>query len=85
MPLYETLYDTTQKPVVGVRADVVKLKGALGRETFVWENLLCVVDIPAALGGDVNVLFVGNKDGAVKTATAKATTRNDPKQFQPST
>ena len=82
--LYQTMYDETQKPVVGVRADVVKLKGNLGRETFVWENHLCVVDIPEVLGGDVKVLFVGNKDGTVKTATAQATTKNDPKLFRPS-
>jgi hypothetical protein len=82
---FETLYDEPPGgEAVGVRADAVKLDGPLGRRTFVWENHLCVVDVPEVAGGDVKVLFVGNKGGSVRTATTTVSTRNDPRTFVPS-
>jgi hypothetical protein len=77
---YATQPDGT---VLAMRADAMKLAGPLGRETFIAENHLCVVDLPAVAGDDVKALFVGDKDGALATAQTTVSTRNDPSTFKP--
>jgi hypothetical protein len=82
IPQFENQYAT--KPdgtVLGVRTDARALSGALGRQTYVPENHLCVVDLPAAAGGRVGVTFLGVKDGRLAAAQTSMTTRNDPRRF----
>lgn len=57
-----------QGTYLGMRAQVVKPKGGLGRETYVYENHLCVVEMPEKPGGNVRFLFVGQKKGQLETA-----------------
>jgi hypothetical protein len=84
VPQFENQYATQPDgTVLALRADAMKLAGGLGRETFIFENHLCVVDLPAVAGDDVKALFVGFKDGALATAQTSVSTRNDPATFKP--
>jgi hypothetical protein len=80
IPQYENQYAT--KPdgtALGLRADARLLTGPLGRETYIPENHLCVVDLPA--GGRVGVTFLGVKDDKLAAAQTSMSTRNDPHRF----
>ena len=66
-----------------MRADASTLRDPLGRETFIPQNHLCVVDLPAVAGDDVKVLFIGVQDGASATVQTSMSTRNDPSRFTP--
>ncbi|HEY7621790.1 MAG TPA: hypothetical protein VH834_18585 [Solirubrobacteraceae bacterium] len=77
---YATQPDGT---VLAMRAEASTLRGPLGRETFIPQNHLCVVDLPAVAGDDVKVLFIGVQDGALATAQTSVSTRNDPSKFTP--
>jgi hypothetical protein len=68
---------------LALRADVMRLKGSLGRETFIFENHLCVVDVPETDLGSVQVLFIGEKQGQLATATTRMGIDNRPSRFQP--
>jgi hypothetical protein len=84
LPQFENQYATQPDgTTIAMRADAVTLSGALGRSTFVPENHLCVVDLPAAAGNDVRVTFVGRKDSTLATAQTSVSTRNDPSKFRP--
>jgi hypothetical protein len=67
---------------LALRADVMKLKGSLGRETFIFENHLCVVDVPETDLGSVRVLFIGEKQGQLATATTSMGIDNRPSKFK---
>lgn len=75
---YASINDGTY---IAALATVNKLSGNLGRETYIFEPHLCVVDMPAQPKGDVKVLFVGEKDGKMQTAATKVDTDNDPSKF----
>jgi hypothetical protein len=77
---YATQPDGT---VLAVHAAAATLAGPLGRETFIPNNHLCVVDLPAVAGGDVKALFIGVENGAPATAQTSVSTRNDPSKFVP--
>ena len=66
----------------GQRASAKNLTGPLGRQTYIFENHFCVVDLPVR-GGSVEVLFVGAKfkDGTLATATTSVQTDNAPSSF----
>jgi hypothetical protein len=79
---------------IAMRAQVRTLKGPLGRETYIYENHLCVVDIAAS----IEILFVGVEavrypatlqlvpgftGGRLRTATTSVPTTNDPTTFTP--
>jgi hypothetical protein len=76
---------TTDRTVIALRADAQALKGPLGRKTFVWENHLCVVDVPATDVGTLDVLFVGVKDGKLATSAKSMSLKNKPSSFAPPT
>jgi hypothetical protein len=76
---YATLPDGT---AIGMRAESKKLAGPLGRQTFIFENHLCVVDVPQTSVAGVSVLFVGVKDGALATATTWMSTDNKPSTYR---
>ena len=67
---------------IAMRASAKKLTGPLGRQTYIFENHFCVVDLPVR-GGSVEVLFVGAKfkDGTLATATTSVQTDNAPSSF----
>ncbi len=75
---YKTMPDGTK---IALRAQVARLSGSLGRETYIFENHLCVVDLTSS---EVRVLFVGAKDGRLATATTQVSLRNNPSTFRPS-
>jgi hypothetical protein len=84
IPQFENQYATQPDgTTIAMRADATSLAGPLGRSTFVPENHLCVVDLPAVAGGDVKVVFIGLKDGALATAQTSVATRNDPAKYKP--
>jgi hypothetical protein len=84
IPQVENQYATQPDgTTIAMRADAVTLSGALGRSTFVPENHLCVVDLPAVAGGDVRVVFIGVKDAVLATAQTTVSTHNDPSKFKP--
>jgi hypothetical protein len=84
VPQHENRYTTLQDgSALALRADVRTLKGPLGRETYIFENHLCVVDIPETTVGDVRVLFIGEKGGAIATATTSTGFDNRPSSFKP--
>jgi hypothetical protein len=83
IPQFENQYATQPDgTTIAMRADATRLAGPLGRSTFVPQNHLCVVDLPAAAGGDVKVVFIGLEDGALATAQTSVATRNDPAKYR---
>jgi hypothetical protein len=98
LPQYENQYKTMPDGTkIAQRAAAAKLKGDLGRTTYVFENHFCVVDFGSAV---VDVLFIGDaRDSKLAFRwglgnkipstlwTAKATVglANDPKSFTPPT
>jgi hypothetical protein len=67
---------------VAMQARVRDMKGPLGRQTYIFEPHLCVVDMPRKARDDATVTFVGAKGGKVATATVTVDTRNDPADFR---
>lgn len=67
---------------LAMQAAARKLSGRLGRETYIFENHLCVVDMPAKAGGNVRIEFVGVKNGKLATANVTVDTDNNPAKFQ---
>jgi hypothetical protein len=83
IPQYENQYaTTTEGTVIALRADVQDLKGPLGRQTYIFENHLCVVDIPQTDVGTLDVIFVGVRNGALATATTSMSLKNSPSSFR---
>ncbi|HEY6002864.1 MAG TPA: hypothetical protein VIV57_08300 [Anaeromyxobacter sp.] len=80
---FENRYKKVSDGVIALRFDVRKLKGQLGRETFIWENHLCVVDVPEMAPDRVEVLFIGEKQGQLATATTAMGIDNSPSKFKP--
>jgi hypothetical protein len=58
------------------------MSGALGRETCIFENHFCVVEMPEKPKGPVKVLFIGVKNGAMQTAKITVDTDNDPAKLK---
>jgi hypothetical protein len=65
-----------------LQSRVRDLEGDLASDTFIFENHLCVVDMPARPKADVKVLFVGVKDGKLAIARASVDTDNDPSKLK---
>jgi hypothetical protein len=66
IPIHDAKY-------IGMWSQPVDLTGPLGHRTFVQDNHICVVDLPAKAGGDVKATFVGalfDESGALETGTA---------------
>ena len=84
---FENQYKTLPNgATLAMRADAVKLDGDLGRETYIFENHLCVVDIPRGVSGadpSVKVLFTGVKNGRLATAKGSIRLHKDPTKFKP--
>ena len=70
---------------IGTRAATLHLAGPLtrGRRTYIYENHLCVVDVPDTTEGGVFVTFVGVANGKLATAETKMRVRNEPTAFKP--
>jgi len=84
VPQFENQYKKmSDGTYLALRADVMRLKGSLGRETFIFENHLCVVDVPETDVGSVRVLFIGEKQGQLATATTSMGIDNRPSKFRP--
>lgn len=79
---YHRMSDNT---VIGTRAQTLELKGTLtrGRKTYIFENHLCVVDVPRTTDGIVSVTFVGVAAGKLALATARMRIDNRPPAFTP--
>lgn len=60
-----------------LQSKVRDLTGNLSSKTYIYENHLCVVDMPSQPKGDVKVLFVGLKEGKLETARISVDTDND--------
>jgi hypothetical protein len=82
---------------IAMRANVQALSGKLGRETFVFENHFCVVDLPLGEAAPVTVSFVGTTvphldpfmggfvgGSVLAEAKAQLNKRNDPGLFESS-
>lgn len=67
--MYKTLDERNEEYLVR-RTRVWKLKGDLGRKTFVFRNHLCVVKMPLGGNNIVKSTFVGPKDGKLATSIA---------------
>jgi hypothetical protein len=67
---------------VAMQAMARDMKGPLGRQTYIFEPHLCVVDMPKKARDDAAVTYVGVKGGKVATATVTVDTRNDPADFR---
>jgi len=67
---------------IAMQAWVRDMKGPLGRQTYIFEPHLCVVDMPKKARDDAIVTYVGAKGGKVATATVTVDTRNDPADFR---
>lgn len=82
VPQWEHQYaTTTDGTYIAMQAAVGKLSGSLGRQTYIFEPHLCVVDMPSRPKGAVNVLFVGVEKGKLLTANTSVDTDNDPAKF----
>jgi len=69
IPQWERQYATIKEgSYIAMRAQVQRLKGNLGRETYIFENHLCVVEMPSKPGGVVRSVFLGVKEGKLETA-----------------
>jgi hypothetical protein len=80
---WENQYATVSNGAyVAMQAMVRDLKGPLGRQTYVFESHLCVVDMPKKARDDAAVTFVGVKGGKVATSAVTVDTRNDPSDFK---
>ncbi|MGH8559666.1 MAG: hypothetical protein ACRESZ_19890, partial [Methylococcales bacterium] len=83
VPRFEHQYTKTPAGnYIAMHAISRSLSGALGRETYIFENHLCVVEMPEKPKGDVKVLFVGVKNGKMETARITVDTDNDPSKFK---
>ncbi|MFZ5784294.1 MAG: hypothetical protein ACOY4R_29210 [Pseudomonadota bacterium] len=67
---------------IAMQAMVRDMKGPLGRQTYIFEPHLCVVDMPKKARDDAAITFVGVKGGKLATAEVKVDTRNDPSDFR---
>ena len=76
---YATISD---KNYIAMQATSRKLTGNLGRETYIFENHLCVVQMPYKPKGNVNIDFIGVKNGKGAKAYISVDTDNDPANFK---
>lgn len=67
---------------IAMQAISRSLKGALGRETYIFENHFCMVEMPEKPQQDVKILFVGVKNGKMESAKITVDTNNDPAKFK---
>jgi len=65
-----------------LQSKVLDLVGGLASTNFVFENHMCVVDMPAFPKGDVKVLFVGLKNGQMDIARVSVDTDNAPSKLK---
>jgi hypothetical protein len=80
---WENQYATVSNGAyIAMQAMVRDLKGPLGRQTYVFESHLCVVDMPKKARDDAAVTFVGVKGGKMATSAVTVDTRNDPSDFR---
>jgi hypothetical protein len=79
---YHRLRDNS---VMGTRAETLTLTGPLARarKTYVYENHLCVVDVPHTTDEGVWVTFVGVTNGRLAIAETKRRVESRPGLFQP--
>jgi peptidoglycan hydrolase-like protein with peptidoglycan-binding domain len=83
VPRFEHQYAKTPTgDYIAMQAISRSLSGALGRETYIFENHLCVVDMPEKPKGFVKVLYIGVKNGKMETARITVDTDNDPSKFK---
>ncbi len=83
VPRFEHQYTKTPAGnYIAMQAISRSLSGALGRETYIFENHLCVVEMPEKPKGDVKVLYIGVKGGKMETARITVDTNNDPSKFK---
>ena len=80
----ETQYASIRGGTLLMQAAARKLRGPLSSRTYVEDNHYCVVQLPAAAGGNVEVSFVGASTKAHKLPTASVTvdTDNSPSRFR---
>ena len=83
VPQFEQQYASISNgAVIAMQARVRDMAGPLGRQTYIFEPHLCIVDMPKKARDDAKVLFVGPKGGKIATATVTVDTRNDPADFR---
>lgn len=66
---------------LAMQAAVRSLKGKLGRETYIFEPHVCVVNMPDQPKGLVRVTFIGEKGRSTQTAEITVDTDNDSSKF----
>lgn len=80
---YEHQYAKTPNgDFIAMQAYTRSMSGALGRETYIFENHFCVVEAPEKAKGDVKVLFIGVKSGKMETAKITVDTDNNPAKLK---
>jgi|GEM_PF-6488107 len=83
VPRFEHQYAKTPTGnFIAMQAISRSLSGTLGRETYIFENHLCVVEMPEKPKGDVKVLYIGVKNGKMETAKITVDTDNNPSKFK---
>jgi hypothetical protein len=80
----ETQYASIRGGTLLMHASARRLRGPLSSRTYVEDNHYCVVQLPAAASGNVEVSFVGASTKAHKLPTASVTvdTDNSPSRFR---
>lgn len=82
IPSWEQQYAIRSQGVIAMHASVRDLKGPLGRKTYVFENHFCVVKMPLKADDPSDIMFVGVKDGRLRTANITVDTDNDATKFR---